>query len=611
MNNKQKQYTTHFSCIRSFLYACFVLIAVLSVNITHTKAEDTSLPTPSLSPAYTPSPSPGPAAPSIELSYFMGDTEVSISNFSYYNIYNISITNNNNPAEVITGRMTSHSINVSGLGMRYYGDYSITVNITNQEGNILATSNTLTYSRHVTLTEVNNTTDKLPALYASGMSNDTKYSVYRSAGNTSNFTKVADLVFDSNNDYYDYYDDDSYDDDSGNSAGLVYIDKWAVPGVTYYYQVQAYETGNNGLVYADNMSNTVSGVSEPGDDLEATINPDGYIRITFDRYDYSSYVESLTLYRALEGETSFSKVKTIEDSYSPEWIDKNVKLGNTYYYIVVIKGRYEDKILNPAKVLCTFGQAKISHKTVKPTKMKVSWKKVNKASGYKVYLRKPGKSDYKYYKSFKGGKLSFSMKVSNGKQYGIKVIAYGSVNGTMLTGSESTYEPYGDYYGFANEPYESKQNRVYKGFKKSSSWSVIDKRMTTIKIKVWDFKSGMSGPKVTKTKYLTCHKRLAPTLKKIFATIYKGKEKAPIYEVGGYSRRSGEHGNGMAVDINSNYNAMFDNGKPTAGSYWNPKKYAYSIKRYGDIEKAFEKYGFRRGFWGDRADYMHFSYFGT
>ena len=57
--------------------------------------------------------------------------------------------------------------------------------------------------------------------------------------------------------------------------------------------------------------------------------------------------------------------------------------------------------------------------------------------------------------------------------------------------------------------------------------------------------------------------------------------------------------------------AIFDNGKPTAASYWNPKRYAYSIKRYGDIEKAFEKYGFRRGFWGDRADYMHFSYFGT
>jgi len=178
-------------------------------------------------------------------------------------------------------------------------------------------------------------------------------------------------------------------------------------------------------------------------------------------------------------------------------------------------------------------------------------------------------------------------------------------------GAESIYEPYGDYYGYANESYESKENRVYKGFKSSSSWSVIDKRMTTISVKVWDFKSGMSGKKITKTKYLTCHKRLAPTLKKIFAEIYKGKEKAPIYEIGCYSRRSGEHGNGMAVDINSNYNAMFDNGKPTAGSYWNPKKYAYSIKRHGDIENAFEKYGFSRGFWGSRKDYMHFSYFGT
>ena len=135
--------------------------------------------------------------------------------------------------------------------------------------------------------------------------------------------------------------------------------------------------------------------------------------------------------------------------------------------------------------------------------------------------------------------------------------------------------------------------------------------MTTIKVKVWDFVGGMSGRKITKTKYLTCNKGVAPTLKKIFQKIYHGKEKAPIYELGCYSWRTGQHGQGLAVDINSNYNAMFDNGKPTVGKCWKPKKYAYSIKRNGDIENAFAEYGFSRGLWGSRKDYMHFSYFGV
>ena len=56
---------------------------------------------------------------------------------------------------------------------------------------------------------------------------------------------------------------------------------------------------------------------------------------------------------------------------------------------------------------------------------------------------------------------------------------------------------------------------------------------------------------------------------------------------------------------------MFDDGKAVVGKCWKPKKYAYSIKRNGDIENAMAEYGFERGFWGSRKDYMHFSYFGV
>ncbi|KIR03219.1 D-alanyl-D-alanine carboxypeptidase [Lachnospiraceae bacterium TWA4] len=137
--------------------------------------------------------------------------------------------------------------------------------------------------------------------------------------------------------------------------------------------------------------------------------------------------------------------------------------------------------------------------------------------------------------------------------------------------------------------------------------------MTTISVKVWDFKKGMSGKKITKTKKITVNKNIAGTVKKIFEEIYKGKEKAPIYSAGGFSWRTGQHGQGLAIDLNPKYNYFINNNtkKILSGKYWNPKKYAYSIKRNGDIEKAFAKYGFARGFWSTKSDYMHFSYFGV
>ena len=56
---------------------------------------------------------------------------------------------------------------------------------------------------------------------------------------------------------------------------------------------------------------------------------------------------------------------------------------------------------------------------------------------------------------------------------------------------------------------------------------------------------------------------------------------------------------------------MIDNGVILAGSFWNPKKSVYSIPKKCELVKILEKYGFYRGFWGGRKDYMHFSYFGT
>lgn len=133
------------------------------------------------------------------------------------------------------------------------------------------------------------------------------------------------------------------------------------------------------------------------------------------------------------------------------------------------------------------------------------------------------------------------------------------------------------------------------------------KYMKKITFKVWDYKG---NKKVTKKKSIYVHKLVAKKFKKAFDRIYKGKEKFPIHDVGGFNWRGSNkslHSLGLAVDINSNENYMIDGGKVMAGSLWKPNKNPYSIPKNGDVVKAMKKSGLKQCIWGKRKDYMHFS----
>jgi hypothetical protein len=149
------------------------------------------------------------------------------------------------------------------------------------------------------------------------------------------------------------------------------------------------------------------------------------------------------------------------------------------------------------------------------------------------------------------------------------------------------------------------------GFKSTKAAKKFQK---TVKVKVW--KVNNKGKKYSSTASIRVNKNLASDVKKIFKEIYKGKEKFPIYAVGGFAVRASktsEHNYGSAIDINPNENYMVQGKKALVGSFWNPKKSKYSIKKNGDVVKAFNKYGWYWGGlgWGNKKDYMHFSYLGT
>lgn len=210
---------------------------------------------------------------------------------------------------------------------------------------------------------------------------------------------------------------------------------------------------------------------------------------------------------------------------------------------------------------------------------------------------------------------SFS-KLTNGVTYTYRIYAYKDMNGTRVLSlsSEMKSVPM-DYYAYFSESYTKKVKRAFGSQKKmNKNFKTAQKagrQMKTIKIKVWDFANGKKGKKVTRVKYLTVNKRLAPTIEQIFKEIYKSKEKQVIHDIGCYSYRTGEHMYGMAIDVNANENYMIDGKKILAGRYWKPKSDPYSIPNNSEFVKIMRRYGFERGAWGKRKDYMHFSYFGT
>ena len=190
-------------------------------------------------------------------------------------------------------------------------------------------------------------------------------------------------------------------------------------------------------------------------------------------------------------------------------------------------------------------------------------------------------------------------------------------SGTGSTGFDSVVIPSDGSVAGSSETYEAKCLRVFGQVVEDphTYYSRSDTSyLVSVPVQVWQFADSSHTEKVTKTLYVQVHRSLAATVQAIFAEIYQGAEKFPIYSVGGYYDSSySEHTPGLAVDINptENYECTND-GRALTGSYWKPGEDPYSIPVDGDVVRAFRNHGFSWGAnWNSKKDYMHFSYFGT
>lgn len=408
-----------------------------------------------------------------------------------------------------------------------------------------------------------------------------------------------------------------------------YVDKgeaktYLATNTKYYYKVRAYILDEKEQKVYGEFSKTVSGkpkLNAPKMSMAETLSYKS-VKITYSKVSGAS---GYVIYRSTKKDSGFKKIGSVKKKKTVQFTDKKCKTGIKYYYKVrayrTVNGKnkygpYSDVISAKTKL----NTPKLQGITVtSPDTALVTWKKVSGASGYYIYRCDKKKGKYKKVLRVKGAATvqAYVGGQENGKTYYYKVRAYRTVDKKKKYSSYSNIKSaVFNMLASENETYQDKAQRIFglPYYKKYATKEEADRHMTTITVDVWDFASD-GVTKITKQRSIVVHQNIAPTVKQIFKEIYEGQERFPIKNVGGYSWRgessNSEHCCGVAIDINWEENYLIDNGVIISGKCYEPGVNPYSIPTDGEVARIMKKYGFRQGIWGNRCDYMHFSYFGT
>ena len=465
-----------------------------------------------------------------------------------------------------------------------------------------------------------------------------EYSIYSVVVERSNdpkkgFTEIGTVYIDEDWGYCEYTDD---------------IDK----GIPYYYRLKITSyteileepiVDDDGWRYIDRVEHTGESSYVYTGKCMVELEKPSFCKVeagqdhTIDLYWNNTYdSDGVRIYQRLGKEGEFQLLKTVPNGKYPDktymadhrFTVKNLKLGTTCYYKLCAyklqNGRKFDNSFSKVRsATVTINKTEIVKAVSKAKKTNtIKWAKNKEADGYVVYYAKKVDGKYKKLKTIRNKNTTTytHKKLTNGKVYYYKVMSYKKTKNGKLTSKSEPYEKYCDYFGHAEESWSAKTLRIFgkgveydyfsdeylPGYKTQAS---AMKHMTTLKIKVWDING--KGQKYTRYFWLTVNTKIAPTVEQMFKEIYASKERTPIHSIGAFRYVGGQHMYGLAIDINPTENALIDNGKVLSGSFWDPKKSPYSIPKKCDLVKIMEKYGFKRGEWGDRHDYMHFSYFGV
>lgn len=146
------------------------------------------------------------------------------------------------------------------------------------------------------------------------------------------------------------------------------------------------------------------------------------------------------IYRATSKNGSYKKVQTIKSGKTVTWTDTTVTVGKTYYY--KMKARAADGKVSAAFSSIVSSKIQLGKVTGlkvssnKNKKVKLQWKEMSGATGYRIYISTSAKGKYKLVTIKKGQRNDTTTvsKLKKGKTYYFKVVAYKVYNKRTFSG---------------------------------------------------------------------------------------------------------------------------------------------------------------------------------
>ncbi len=201
-------------------------------------------------------------------------------------------------------------------------------------------------------------------VYWNKVDNATKYNVYRRVGGSSSWVYA------------------------GTTTGTQIIDKGVTNGKYYVYSVRAYDSQGNYSVYNKNMTYTTKCVATPK--LTSLVNDTNGLKLTWGAVSGATY----RVYRRGAGSTSWTYLGTTSSttftdskaSSGAYWRYTVRAVSSGYYSGFDTNGLYTMRLANPYSIKASQVQGGAN----------VSWAKINGATGYRVYRRSAGSSNWTY-----------------------------------------------------------------------------------------------------------------------------------------------------------------------------------------------------------------------
>lgn len=262
----------------------------------------------------------------------------------------------------------------------------------------------------------------------------------------------------------------------GFVKGTTYKDDSAQVGQEYYYTVRAYVGETSKLGSFD--KNGIKGVALPKKPTLKTAESVDFnaIKVTWKKVDGAS---GYYVYRKADGEKYFKQIAEVNRNKTFSSTDLSATTGVKYQYTVrayrnrngkPYAGLYDSK--GVTATACTKAPTIKSGVSTVSDKLKLTWSKVNGASGYNVYRKLENDKSYKLIKTINGnGNVEFT---DSGLKCGVKY--YYRVNGFRTVDSKN-YEGRGskDYLGLTTPAQPALKSAKSLGYNTISiEWTKVE-----------------------------------------------------------------------------------------------------------------------------------------